>query len=108
MVVFEYIFGVVVVFVIVSGVGFVVCGDVKVFIVVVGIDFECFFVVVDVWKKMIVGRFEVVGDDVVIGSVLVLGFGVGVGDKFCVVVVEGGVGVVVIVGIFMFGNCVVG
>lgn len=88
----------------VSGSGFAVRGDAKVPIVVTGIEPERYLSIIDVRNKLDTGRFEVAGDQVVIGSVLASDLGVGVGDKIRVTTTEGGSDTVTIGGTFTLGN----
>ena len=100
----EHVPGVTAVSATVSGAGFAIRGDAKAPILVTGIDPERFLAIIDVRKKTVAGRFEVAGDDVVIGSVLASDLGVGVGDKLRVTTTEGGSDTVTIAGIFTLGN----
>ena len=100
----EHVPGVTAVSATVSGAGFAIRGDAKAPILVTGIDPERFLAIIDVRKKTVAGRFEVAGDDVVIGSVLASDLGVGVGDKLRVTTTEGGSDTVTIAGSFTLGN----
>ena len=100
----EHVPGVTAVSATVSGAGFAIRGDAKAPILVTGIDPERFLAIIDVRKKTVAGRFEVAGDDVVIGSVLASDLGVGVGDKLRVTTTEDGSDTVTIAGIFTLGN----
>ena len=66
---------------VVSGAGFVLRGDAKAPIVVRGVDPERSLAILDLRKKMVAGRFDISGGDVLIGSTLALRLGVSVGDK---------------------------
>jgi len=100
----EQLRGVVAVSPTVSGAAFAVRGDAKLPVVVIGIDPERFVAIIDVRTRMRAGRFEVAGDDVVIGSVLASDLGVVVGDKIRVVTTEGKSDTVTVSGIFTLGN----
>ena len=91
----------------VVGAGFAVRSDAKSPIVVRGVDAERFLAILDVRKKIVAGRFDVAGGDVVIGSSLASELGVGVGDKIHVTTTEGVDDVVTISGVFTLGNEVV-
>lgn len=65
----------------VTGAGFAVRAEAKSAIVIRGVDADRFLAIIDVRARLIAGRFEVDGDDVVIGSRLAAELGVAVGDK---------------------------
>lgn len=88
----------------VSGAGFAVRGDANVPVVVTGIEPERYLSIIDLKAKLKAGRFEVAGDQVVIGSVLASDLGVGVGDKIRITTTEGGSDTVTIAGTFSLGN----
>jgi lipoprotein-releasing system permease protein len=88
----------------VSGAGFATRGDAKRAVVVRGIDPERFLGVIDVRAKMIAGRFEVAGVNVVIGKDLASDLGVIVGDKIRIETTEGIDDTVTVAGLFDLGN----
>jgi lipoprotein-releasing system permease protein len=88
----------------VLGAGFAQRGETKRAIVVRGIDPDRFVGVIDVRPRMISGRFEVAGVNVVIGKDLAAELGVQVGDKVRIVTTEGTVDTVIVAGIFDLGN----
>lgn len=89
---------------VVSGAGFVLRGEAKAPILVRGVDPERSLTILDLRKKMVVGRFDISGGDVLIGSTLADDLGVSVGDKVRVATSEGGTDTVTIAGIFSLGN----
>jgi len=88
----------------ITGAGFAVRSDAKSPIVVRGVDGERFLAIIDVRKRLVAGRFDVDGDDVVIGSKLASDLGVGLGDKIRITSTEGVDDIVAIQGIFTLGN----
>jgi lipoprotein-releasing system permease protein len=88
----------------VTGPGFALRSDAKNPIVVRGVDPERFLSIIDLRRRLIAGRFEVGGGDVVIGSSLAADLGVGVGDKLRIQTVEGAEDVVTVAGVFTLGN----
>jgi lipoprotein-releasing system permease protein len=88
----------------VTGAGFVVRGEAKSPIVITGIDPERFLAIIDLRQKTHVGRFDVAGGDVVIGSVLASDLGAVLGDKLRITTTEGVEDTVTIAGIFTLGN----
>jgi lipoprotein-releasing system permease protein len=88
----------------ITGAGFAVRSDAKSPIVVRGVEPERFRSIIDVRKRLIAGRFELDGDDVVLGSKLASDLGADVGDKLRVTSTEGAQDVVTIRGIFTLGN----
>lgn len=88
----------------VSGAGFAVRGDAKAPVVITGIDPERFVTVIDLRARIRSGRFDVAGENAVIGSVLASDLGVVVGDKLRVTTTEGGTDTVTIAGVFTLGN----
>lgn len=88
----------------VVGPGFAERGTARRPVVVRGIDVERFTAVIDMRSKVIHGRFDVSGGNVVIGVELANDLGVGVGDKVRVSTPEGVDALVSIAGIFDLGN----
>jgi lipoprotein-releasing system permease protein len=88
----------------VTGAGFAVRSDAKSPIVVRGVDAERFVRIIDVPKKLQLGRFDVGGGRVVVGATLAADLGVGVGDKIRISTTEGVDDVVTIAGVFSFGH----
>ena len=88
----------------ITGAGFAVRSDAKSPIVVRGVEPEPFLTIIDVRKKLVAGRFELDGDDVVIGSKLAADLGAMAGDKLRVSSTEGVEDVVTIAGVFTLGN----
>jgi lipoprotein-releasing system permease protein len=88
----------------VTGAGFATRGDAKRAVVVRGIDAERFLGVIDVRAKMISGRFEVAGVNVVIGRDLANDLGVRVGDKLRIETTEGLHDTLTVAGVFDLGN----
>lgn len=86
------------------GAGFAVRSDAKNAIVLRGVDDEKFLAIVDLRKRMVAGRFDINGGDVVIGATLASELGVGIGDKIRISSSEGVDDVVSIAGIFKLGN----
>lgn len=86
------------------GAGFAVRSDAKSPVMVHGIDPERFLSIIDVRKKLIAGRFDVDGGNVVIGSGLAKDLGVGLGDKIRVTSTENIDDTVSVSGIFKLGN----
>ncbi|MEO8798407.1 MAG: ABC transporter permease, partial [Polyangiaceae bacterium] len=73
----------------VVGAGFAVRSDAKSPIMIRGVDPERFLSIIDVRKKMIAGRFDLTGGQVVIGAALATDLAVGVGDKLRISTTEG-------------------
>jgi len=88
----------------ITGAGFAVRSEATSAIVVRGVEPERFLAIIDVRKKLTAGRFELDGDDVVIGGKLASDLGVGVGDKLRITSTEGIEDVVTIRGLFTLGN----
>jgi lipoprotein-releasing system permease protein len=88
----------------VVGAGFAVRSDATCPVVVRGVDPERFLSIVDLRTKLVAGRFDVSGDNVVIGAALASDLGVFVGDKIHVTTTEGGDEVATISGVFALGN----
>lgn len=88
----------------ITGAGFAMRADAKSPIVVRGVEPERFLAIIDIRKRLIAGRFELEGGDVVIGSKLAADLGVAVGDKLRVSTTEGVNDVVTVRGIFSVGN----
>lgn len=88
----------------VVGAGFAQRGETKRAIVVRGIDPDRFVGVIDVRPRMIAGRFEVAGVNVLIGKELAAELGVQVGDKVRIATTEGTDDTVIVAGIFDLGN----
>jgi lipoprotein-releasing system permease protein len=100
----ENVAGVVAASPMVVGAGFAVRSDAKSAIVIQGVDIERYLSIIDVRKRMIAGRVDVTGGQVVIGSTLASDLGVGIGDKIRLTTTEGVDDVVTISGIFTLGN----
>jgi lipoprotein-releasing system permease protein len=88
----------------VTGAGFAVRSDAKSPVVVRGVDPERFVAIIDIPRKMVLGRFDVSGDRVVIGKTLATDLGIGVGDKLRITTPEGVDDVVTVAGVFRLGN----
>jgi lipoprotein-releasing system permease protein len=88
----------------ITGAGFAVRSEAKSPIVVRGVEPERFLSIIDVRARLIAGRFELDGDDVVIGSKLAADLGAAVGDKIRLISTEGVEDIVTIRGIFTLGN----
>jgi lipoprotein-releasing system permease protein len=88
----------------ITGAGFALRADAKSPIVVRGVEPERFLPIIDIRKRLVAGRFELDGGDVVIGSKLASDLGVAVGDKLRVTTTEGVDDVVTVRGIFSLGN----
>lgn len=88
----------------ITGAGFAVRSDAKSPIVVRGVDPLRFLAIIDIRKRLIAGRYELDGDDVVIGSKLASDLGANLGDKIRIVSTENVEDVVTIRGIFTLGN----
>ena len=88
----------------ITGAGFAVRSDAKSPIVVRGVDAERFLAIIGLRKRLVAGRFDLDGDDVVIGSKLASDLGVGLGDKIRITSTEGIDDLVAIQGIFTLGN----
>lgn len=89
---------------VIVGAGFAVRAEAKNAVVVRGVDPERFLAIIDVRERMLEGRFDVAGGDVVVGAVLASELGVGVGDKIRITTTEGVDDVVAITGVFSLGN----
>lgn len=87
----------------VVGPGFAERGTARRPVVLRGIDAERFSTVIDLRSKMLRGRFDVSGSNVVIGTELADNLGVNVGDKIRVATPEGVDGLVTIAGVFDAG-----
>jgi lipoprotein-releasing system permease protein len=88
----------------VSGAGFATRGGAKRAIVVRGIDPERFSSVIDVRAKLVSGRFEVAGVNVMVGKDLASDLAVIVGDKLRIETTEGIDDTLTVAGIFDLGN----
>jgi len=88
----------------ITGAGFALRSDAKSPIVVRGVEPERFLAIIDVRKKLVAGRFDLDGDDVVIGSKLASDLGAASGDKLRITSTEGVDDVVTVAGIFTLGN----
>jgi lipoprotein-releasing system permease protein len=88
----------------ITGAGFAVRSDAKSPIVVRGVDAARFLAIIDVRRRLVAGRFELDGDDAVIGSKLASDLGVGLGDKLRITSTEGVDDIVAVRGIFTLGN----
>lgn len=86
------------------GAGFAVRSGAKSPIVIRGVEPERFLAIIDLRKRMVAGRFEVDGGNVVIGSKLASELGAGVGDKLRLSSSEGVDDVVTVRGVFALGN----
>lgn len=100
----EHVAGVIAASPMVMGAGFAVRSSAQRPIVIRGIDTERFFAIIDLRRRIIAGRFDVTGSQVVIGSTLASDLAVGIGDKVRITTTEGVADVVVIAGIFTLGN----
>mgnify|MGYP003407200193 FL=1 len=88
----------------VTGAGFAARADARVSIIVRGVDPERYLSILDLRKRIVEGRFDVAGGNVLIGSTLAADLGVGVGDKLRVSSIEQVDDVVAVAGIFRVGN----
>jgi len=88
----------------VVGAGFAVRSEAKVPIVLRGVDAERYLGIVDVRKRMVAGRFDVGGGEVVLGVALASDLGVTVGDKIRITTTEEGEDTVTVAGTFALGN----
>ena len=88
----------------ITGAGFAIRADAKSPIVVRGVEPERFLPIIDIRKRLVAGRFELDGGDVVIGSKLASDLGVAVDDKLRVATTEGVEDIVTVRGIFSLGN----
>ncbi|MGE0404315.1 MAG: FtsX-like permease family protein [Kofleriaceae bacterium] len=86
------------------GAGFAVRSGAKSPIVVRGVELERFLAIIDLRKRMIGGRLELDGANVVIGAKLAADLGAAVGDKLRISSSEGVDDVVTIGGVFQLGN----
>lgn len=88
----------------VVGAAFAERGSAKKPVVVRGIEPDRYLGILDVKKKLVQGRYDVAGSQVVIGAVLAKDLGVTVGEKIRVVTAEGIDDTVTISGLFEIGN----
>jgi lipoprotein-releasing system permease protein len=88
----------------ITGAGFAVRSDANSPIVIRGIEPERFLSIIDVRKRIVAGRYQIDGDDAVIGSKLAADLGATVGDKLRITSSEGIGDVVTIRGIITVGN----
>ena len=88
----------------ITGAGFAVRSQATSPIVVRGVDPERFLAIIDLRDRLIAGRYQLDGNDVVIGSKLAADLGAGIGDKLRVTSSEGVEDIVTIRGIFTLGN----
>ncbi len=88
----------------ISGAGYAVRSEARSPIVIRGVEPERFLPIIDVRRRLVDGRFEVGGGDVVIGAALAADLGSGVGDKLRLSSAEGRDDVVTIRGVFSLGN----
>jgi lipoprotein-releasing system permease protein len=88
----------------VIGPGFAVRAEAKNPIIVRGIEPERFRRIIDIEKRLVAGRFEVDGDDVVIGSRLAEDLGVTIDDKLRLTSSEGIETIATVRGIMTLGN----
>ncbi len=86
------------------GAGFAVRSGAKSPIVVRGVELERFLAIIDLRKRMIGGRLELDGANVVIGTKLAANLGATVGDKLRISSSEGVDDVVTIGAVFQLGN----
>lgn len=86
------------------GAGFAVRSGAKSAIVVRGVDPERFVAIIDLRARMVGGRFEIDGANVVIGAKLAANLGATVGDKLRISSSEGIEDVVTVGGVFRLGN----
>jgi lipoprotein-releasing system permease protein len=100
----EHVAGVVAASPMVVGAGFAVRLDSKSPVVIRGVEPERFQSIIDLRKRIVAGRVDVTGGQVVIGSTLASDLGVSVGDKLRIATTEGVEDVVTISGIFTLGN----
>lgn len=96
--------GVVAVSPLVVGSGFAVHADAKSPMVIRGVDADRFLDIIDVRKKLLAGRVELAGGEVLVGSSLASDLGVSVGDKIRIQTTEGVEDIVSIAGTFSVGN----
>ncbi len=88
----------------ITGAGYAVRAEAKSPIIIRGVEPERFLQIIDIRKRLVAGRFDLDGGDVVIGSKLASDLGVDVGDKLRVSSSEGIDDVVTIGGVFSLGN----
>lgn len=88
----------------ITGAGFAVRSDATSAIVIRGVEPERFLAIIDVRKRLIAGRYELGGGDVVIGSKLASNLGVTIGDKLRITSTENVDDIVTIRGMFTLGN----
>lgn len=88
----------------ITGAGFAEYATAKRPIMVRGVEPERFVRIIDLEKRIVRGRFDLAGTNVVIGSKLAADLGVTVGDKLRIVTSEGRVDVAVVAGVFELGN----
>lgn len=88
----------------VTGAGFAVRAEAKNAVVVRGVEPARFRAIIDLDKRLVAGRFEVSGDDVVLGSKLAAELGIAVGDKIRIRSSEDVELVATVRGIFQLGN----
>lgn len=87
-----------------TGAGFALRATARSAIVVRGVEPESFLSIIDIRARLVTGRFEVDGDNIVIGTKLASELGVGVGDKIRLASSEGGESVATVRGTFSLGN----
>jgi lipoprotein-releasing system permease protein len=88
----------------ITGAGFAVRSEATSPIVIRGVDPDRFLAIIDVRERLVAGRFQVGGGDVVLGSKLAADLGVAVGDKLRIQSTESIDDVVTVQGIFTLGN----
>lgn len=88
----------------VVGAGLAVRSDAKAPIVVRGIDAERYLAIIDLRKRMVEGRFDIGGGNVVVGTKLARDLGIAIGDKIRISSSEGIEEVVAVRGLFSLGN----
>jgi lipoprotein-releasing system permease protein len=88
----------------VSGAGFALRGDASQSIALLGIDPQRYQRIVRMQKYLTLGKFDVSGTNVVIGTDMAQDLGVTVGDKLRLVTVSGLGDLVTVAGIFDIGN----
>jgi len=87
-----------------SGSALAIRGDSSRGISLIGIEPELHYAIIDLDEKIVRGRSNVIGTDILIGTDLATDFGVDVGDKLRVNTANGASAILNIIGIFDLGN----
>jgi len=89
---------------VVSGPGFVIRADANKAVIITGIEPESYLRLIALKDKIIAGNANVTSSDILVGIELAKDMGVAMGDKLSLRTASGGTAILIITGIFDFGN----